>query len=169
MSEALLEAKQKHSPSAVKKLFSSLMSSGKDDQDARDEKSDEEEESSCLIDRLSQMRNLSHSKGENYHKFLQGVFQIHDQLSRRLSGSATFKNDSGVLATFIMATIEPATAPLFAQLSQAMADANTAVVDEAKMSEELKDANLEDPSHSMLAKDHITSLLNGPAGELAVM
>lgn len=170
LSEALLESKQSHSPSAVKKIFSSLLSSGQPTQDQNQQEGEnQDEDSSSLIDKLSSMRNLSHSEGENFHKFLTGVFAIHDQLARRLSGSATFKNDDGVLKTFILATVEPVTAPILSSLAQAMADANKAVVDEAAFSSALKDPDLENPSHSVLASDHLTNLLNGPNGELAIM
>lgn len=172
LSEALLESKESHSPSAVKKLFGSLLSSGQPDsgqQQQQPDKGDSNQDSSSLIDKLASMRDLSHTGGENFHNFLKGVFEIHDQLARRLSGSATFKNDDGVLKTFIIATLEPATAPILTRLAGAMADANKAVVDEAALSDALQNPDLENPSHSVLASDHLTNLLNGPNGELAIM
>lgn len=182
LSEALIESKKHHSPGPVKKMFASILKAGQDSdangkekkeeeeqqQQQKGDQGEEEEDTGTLIDKLSKMQTMSHSHGDNFHKFLQGVFQIHDQLARRLSGSTTLANDSGLLGTFVMATIEPALAPMLSTLSQALEDASKAVIEEADPTV-LQDPNLENPSHSVLAKDHLTNLLNGPCGELAGM
>lgn len=62
---------------------------------------DDDEDPDVTIHRLDDLQRKSYSvEGDGVHQALVTIFKAHDSLSRQLSGSATFSNDSGVVSSF---------------------------------------------------------------------
>jgi hypothetical protein len=117
LSEELLASKTSSS-GIVKKLFEKIVAADdtKDSEENKDE--DEEASSNTLVDKLQALREKTGMDGEAAHKAIVGVLKVHDILARRLSGSTSWNNSSGVLKTFIMATLEPLISPILTKIAK---------------------------------------------------
>lgn len=71
------------------------------------------------------------------------------------------------LSTFIWATLEPIASPILKLFADALNAATDSVVNRNQLHEELFQDEFDNPSHSVLAKDHLDHILNGPAGMMS--
>lgn len=74
------------------------------------------------------------------------------------------------LTAFIMGLLAPFVRPIIKQVSKALKDGSSGIISASTRSqhEPWENPRCSDPTHSMLAKDHFTNVLNSCAGRVAV-
>jgi len=105
------------------------------------------------------------------------LFKVRDNLMRRIEEiiqgipglSAMLENISLSLAQWIMVTIDPFVRPILLQASSAIGEGSHAVISGNDQWTVFNDPNASDPTHSVLAKDHFSNILNDPAGNVSVI
>lgn len=78
-------------------------------------------------------------------------------------------NLSLALTQWIMITIDPYVRPILLQASSAIGQGSQAVISGNDQWTVFNDPNASDPTHSVLAKDHFSNILNDPAGNISVI
>ncbi|TQN70775.1 hypothetical protein CSHISOI_04657 [Colletotrichum shisoi] len=76
---------------------------------------------------------------------------------------------SETLTAFILGLLAPFVRPIITQVSKVLKDGSSTVIDASSNSqlEPWKNPSCDDPTHSMLSKDHFTNILNSCAGRVA--
>ncbi|KAA1072857.1 hypothetical protein PGTUg99_021110 [Puccinia graminis f. sp. tritici] len=105
------------------------------------------------------------------------LFKVRDNLMRRIEEiiqgipglSSMLENLSLSLAQWIMVTIDPFVRPILLQASSAIGEGSQAVISGNDQWTVFNDPNASDPTHSVLAKDHFSNILNDPAGNVSVI
>ncbi|PLW49145.1 hypothetical protein PCASD_03001 [Puccinia coronata f. sp. avenae] len=105
------------------------------------------------------------------------LFKVRDNLMRRIEEtiqgipglSAMLDNLALSLAQWIMVTIDPFVRPILLQASSAIGQGSQAVISGNDQWTVFNDPNASDPTHSVLAKDHFSNILNDPAGNVSVI
>ncbi|KAN0062170.1 hypothetical protein ACQY0O_005528 [Thecaphora frezii] len=154
---------------------------GGDDDERRNNRSNTQKDPDGQVDRLEELRrrasemNPTDVSEDDVHKFLMDVLEIHDDISRTVSAiidripglDELLEDVSNNLSVFVFSTLEPVMAPIFSKVTEALFEASAAVVDNHDQTIVFNDPDASDPTHSMLAKDHFSNILNAPAGRLA--
>ncbi|MBW0484489.1 hypothetical protein O181_024204 [Austropuccinia psidii MF-1] len=105
------------------------------------------------------------------------IFVVRDNLMRRIEEliegipglGDLLENLSLSLAQWIMVTIDPFVRPILLQASTAIGQGSQAVISGNDQWTVFNDPNASDPTHSVLAKDHFSNILNDPAGNISVI
>ncbi|KAG0144827.1 hypothetical protein CROQUDRAFT_659517 [Cronartium quercuum f. sp. fusiforme G11] len=105
------------------------------------------------------------------------LFVTRDNLMRRIEeliegvpGLAELLESLSVALTqWIMITIDPYVRPILLQASTAIGQGSQAVISGNDQWTVFSDPNASDPTHSVLAKDHFSNILNDPAGNISVI
>ncbi|KAI9604768.1 hypothetical protein H4Q26_002737 [Puccinia striiformis f. sp. tritici PST-130] len=114
---------------------------------------------------------------EDLQKKIWELFKVRDNLMRRIEETiqgipglgAILDNLSLSLAQWIMVTIDPFVRPILIQASSAIGEGSHAVISGNDQWTVFNDPNASDPTHSVLAKDHFSNILNDPAGNISVI
>ncbi|KAH9807871.1 heterokaryon incompatibility protein Het-C-domain-containing protein [Melampsora americana] len=114
---------------------------------------------------------------EQLQKQLWDIFVIRDNLMRRIEEliegvpglGELLENLSLALTQYIMITIDPYVRPILMQASTAIGKGSQAVISGNDQWTVFDDPNASDPTHSVLAKDHFSNILNDPAGNISVI
>jgi len=147
----------------MRPVFEKMLGKKKDDKKSDPDNDDDEDEDNDeadpnLLTKLDNVREkIIDFDGEEMHKLLVGLYTLHDKIARGIFGKAKLKNEAGPISTFVFATIEPLIAPLVKKIEEALLAASQAVVENHDLNKEFSDPNFENPSHSVLAKDHFVS------------
>ncbi|SPO36665.1 uncharacterized protein PSFLO_02136 [Pseudozyma flocculosa] len=165
----------------VLKLLLSKDDKADRDGDGGDGGSDTRKNPDGQVDRLEELRRRAQEMNptdigeDEVHQFIMDVLGIHDDIARTISGiidripglDELLGEVSNNLAVFVFSTLEPVMSPIFRTVTETLFEASAAVVDCHDQTIVFNDENASDPTHSMLAKDHFSNLLNAPAGRLA--
>ncbi|EGG08407.1 uncharacterized protein MELLADRAFT_71466 [Melampsora larici-populina 98AG31] len=114
---------------------------------------------------------------EQLQQQLWDIFVIRDNLMRRIEEliegvpglGELLENLSLALTQYIMITIDPYVRPILMQASTAIGEGSQAVISGNDQWTVFNDPNASDPTHSVLAKDHFSNILNDPAGNISVI
>lgn len=105
------------------------------------------------------------------------LFKVRDNLMRRIEEliqgipglGEILDNLSLSLAQWVMVTIDPFVRPILLQASSAIGQGSQAVISGNDQWTVFNDPNASDPTHSVLAKDHFSNILNDPAGNISII
>lgn len=163
----------------IRKVLTKLLKSK--DKGEKDENTDDiHPEADEKVNRLEEIRNDAKHKGNNIdpdelRNIVMEVFKIHDDITRAIEEviekipflSQLLDDASTGWQVFIYSTIEPVLSPILMKLKDVLYEASACVIDDHSQRIVFDDPEASDPTHSMLAKDHFSNILNSPAGKLA--
>ncbi|GAA5960368.1 hypothetical protein JCM21900_003530 [Sporobolomyces salmonicolor] len=121
-----------------------------------------------------QMNDMS---PQELHKALWQVLVFRDNVVKAIEStiekipglsSLVEKITNGVNA-FVFTTIEPLLKPIMGQATQVLSQGSAAVINNNDQYEVFNNPHASDPTHSFLAKDHFSLILNEPAGQIAIL
>ncbi|OAV99185.1 hypothetical protein PTTG_00008 [Puccinia triticina 1-1 BBBD Race 1] len=156
----------------IKSLLSKLpLGGGNSDVQNDLDKMDEKKNAFDLDGRIDQLAP------EELQAKIWELFKVRDNLMRRIEEliqgipglSSMLDNLALSLAQWIMVTIDPFVRPILLQASAAIGQGSEAVISGNDQWTVFNDPNASDPTHSVLAKDHFSNILNDPAGNVSVI
>ncbi|GAA5913792.1 hypothetical protein JCM5296_002869 [Sporobolomyces johnsonii] len=121
-----------------------------------------------------QMNDMS---PQELHKALWQVLVFRDNVVKAIEStiekipglsSLVEKITNGVNA-FVFTTIEPLLKPIMGQATDVLSQGSAAVINNNDQYEVFNNPHASDPTHSFLAKDHFSLILNEPAGQIAIL
>lgn len=97
------------------------------------------------------------------------VKAIHKTISKIPGLEKLIEHVSETLTAFVLGLLAPFIRPIIEQVSKALKDGSSGVIGANAKSqlEPWRDAHCDNPTHSMLSKDHFTNILNSCAGRVA--
>jgi hypothetical protein len=105
------------------------------------------------------------------------ILEFHDKVAKAIHSGITkipglekiLDRISEALSAFVMGLLAPFIRPIIQQVSKALKEGNENVISASANSqfEPWTNPHCTDPTHSMLAKDHFTNILNSCAGRVA--
>ncbi|ORY76025.1 heterokaryon incompatibility protein Het-C-domain-containing protein [Protomyces lactucae-debilis] len=141
------------------------------------QESDNLRKSSGTRDRgtAGQMYAEANTDADEIFRKIYPVMAFRDRLMKGLSAffekipglNALIDKISESLTVWVLSTIQPFISPLVTKVTGGLAEGSALVTAKDDQLAVFNDPHCSDPTHSMLAKDHFSCYLNGPAGKVA--
>ncbi|KAA1108627.1 hypothetical protein PGT21_019588 [Puccinia graminis f. sp. tritici] len=101
-------------------------------------------------------------------KFRDNVCKSIERTIEKIPGLSTLSEKiSNAVNKFVFTTLEPYLKPIMQSATGTLHSGSAAVIDKQEQYEVFDNAYADDPTHSLLSKDHFALILNEPAGNLA--
>lgn len=178
--EGVIDGSQNQNTSLLKKLLTSLPSGllGGKDQAAKVD----ELQSNAAAAQMQNM-NISPRQPEEWAKQLQQVqdqifpiLQFHDELMMDINETIEkipilpdlLEQITEQLNIFVFSLLAPFVLPIISQVKEELATGSSEVIQSSRDKQLIvfHDDDSNDPTHSMLSKDHFSNILNEPAGKI---
>ncbi|KAL8279697.1 hypothetical protein RQP46_008010 [Phenoliferia psychrophenolica] len=147
----------------LKGLLAQMPSSGGQDNGAKLDEIEQKKKSFDLDGSIDQLAP------EELQKQLWSIFKIHiEETIESIPGlSQLLDNLSTALMEFVLVNVDPFVRPLLIQATTVIGEGSKAVIAGADQWEVFTNPNASDPTHSVIAKDHFSNILNDPAGRIS--
>ena len=114
---------------------------------------------------------------EEYHKQIYPIIEWHDETMQKISKaidsipmlSDVVEKLEEEMSIFVFGLLAPFVLPIINQLKNELSTGSSEIIQSSKNQQLIvfNDDDCNDPTHSMLAKDHFSNILNEPAGKIA--